>query len=370
MKKALLPLAIAAVATTAQAGTVTTEGSDIELSTNGGLKAATSDGQASVQLGGRIQWDYDATEAEDYGIDNDDLDVRRARLFVQGHYGDWTYKAQFNIAENEGASGGDAEDLYVRYTGFGNLANITVGKQKEPFGLETLTSGNDTSALERSAMSELYTPGRSGGVQLHGKGANWTYGVGVFEADGNGSNDFGDTAFTGRATFAPILSDDMVLHLGAGFTTRDADVDNVPTTTEDVEAYNLELGLTTGPFHAQAEYFDSEVSGDFGDVDRDGYYLQAGWIITGETRPYRDGVFKRVKPAAASGAWEVILRYEDGDGRYSDVGLATVEGNQTTFGVNYYANNNVRLGLSYMTGEEDSTDFEGDELRARVQFVF
>lgn len=368
MKKALLPLAIAAIATTAQAGTITTDGADIKLSTKGGLTAATADGEASVQLGGRIQWDYDATEARDYSIDSEDLDIRRARLFVAGHYGDWAYKAQFNIAESDGAEGGDAEDLYVRYTGFGKLANITVGKQQEPFGLEELTSSKDISVLERSALNERYAPGRSSGLQVHGNGANWTYGIGLFEADGDGSDDMSDTALTGRVTFAPIQSHDMVLHLGTAYTTRDSDGD--PATAGDFDVHSLELALVTGPFHAQAEYFNAEQSNEMADVDFDGYYVQVGWIVTGEARPYKNGVFKRVKPAADSGAWEVVMRYEDGFGKYSDVGLNTVEGEQATLGVNYYVNDNVRLGLSYMSGEEDATGFEGEELRARVQFAF
>jgi phosphate-selective porin OprO/OprP len=366
MKIALLPLAIAGLATTAQAGTVVADGADINFSTKGGLKAATTDGKAAVELGGRIQWDYDATEAEDYNIDREDVDVRRARLFVAGYYGDWAYKAQFNIGESDGADGGDAEDLYVRYTGFGKLANITVGKQKEPFGLQQMISSKDISILERAATTEFYTPARSAGLQVHGKGANWTYGVGAFEADGDGSDDFGDIALTGRVTFAPVQTEAMVAHLGAGYTTRDADLDADPATTEELDIYNLELAMAAGPFHAQAEYFDGELGG----VDRDGWYVQAGWILTGEVRPYRDGVFKRVKPAADSGAWELVLRYEDGFGTYSDVGLTRAEGEQTALGVNYYANQNVRLGLSYMSGEEDATGFEGDELRARVQFTF
>lgn len=373
MKKLLLPLAIASLASTAHAGNVITDGADIKLSTKGGLKAATVDDKASIQLGGRIQWDYDATEAEDYDKDSDDFDVRRARLYVKGHYGDWAYKAQFNIAESDGADGGNAEDLYIRYTGFGKAANITVGKQKEPFGLEEQTSSKDISMLERSAMTEAYAPGRSGGIQLHGKGSMWTYGLGWFEALGDGSDDFGSTALTGRVTVAPIMSDDMVLHLGAGFSTREATEDELdPDYVGDIDIYNVELAFAAGPFHVQGEYFDFEEDGNdvIDDQDGDGYYVQAGWIITGESRPYKDGKFKRVKPSTSAGAWEVVVRYEDGFGKYSDVGLKTTEGEQTSFGINYYANENVRLGLSYMDAEEDETGYEGDELRVRFQFAF
>jgi len=365
MKRKLLSAAmIAATAATANAGSVSTDGEDLVISTKGGLKIATQDKSASFQLGGRLQWDYDATESKDNGTDTTDFDVRRARLFAKGHYGDWAYKAQFNIAES-GDGGGDAEDLYIRYTGFGKAANITVGKQKESFGLEELTSSKDISLLERSAMTEFYAPGRSAGIQLHGKGSNWTYGVGIFEADGDGGNDFDKTAITGRVTFAPINTGSTLVHLGAGVTRRDADVSD-----DEVDTYNVELAGAFGPFHAQAEYFDSEQGQD----ETDGYYVQAGWIITGESRPYKDGTFKRVKPGK-DGAVEVVVRYEDGDGKYSDIGLASSQrdGEQTSVGVNYYANNNVRLGLSYMDGEArgaSGNTFEGDELRARLQFVF
>lgn len=378
MKQALLPLAVTAILSpAAYAGSVLTDGPDIKLSTKGGLSLETADKSASFKIGGRLQWDYDATEVDEVGrqMDTEDFDVRRARVDLLGHFGDWAYKAQFNVAESSGASGGTAEDLYLRYTGFGKQANITVGKQKEPFGLEQLTSSNDISALERSAMTEAYTPGRSGGIQVHGKGPNWTYGVGLFEALGDSSDDFASTALTGRVTFAPLQTATAVLHLGAGFSTREGnDAAQAADFTGDRDVYNLELAFASGPFHAQAEYFELEEDGDralgIDATDGDGYYVQAGWIVTGESRPYQDGAFKRVKPSRDTGAWEVVLRYEEGLGRYSDIGLRSVEGEQYTLGLNYYANDTVRLGLSYMSGEEDVTGWEGEELRARIQFAF
>ena len=179
MSKKYLGLALAiSAASAAQAGTVTSSGKDLVIDTDSGIKVKTSDNSASFQLGGRIQWDYDATRSDDNGVDQTDFDVRRARLYAKGHFGDWAYKTQFNVAESDGAEGGDAEDLYIRYLGFGSAANLTIGKQKEPFGLEELTSSKDMPALERSAMTERYAPGRSGGIQLSGKGDNWTYGIG------------------------------------------------------------------------------------------------------------------------------------------------------------------------------------------------
>ncbi|MBO2672599.1 OprO/OprP family phosphate-selective porin [Shewanella algae] len=338
------------------------------LNTDGGIKVANHDKSATFQLGGRLQFDYDATESKDNQLDTEDFDVRRARLYVKGHVGDWGYKAQFNIAESDGGKGGNAEDLYLSYLGFGKQAQITIGKQAEPFGLERLMSSKDISALERSAMTELHSPGRALGVKLHGVGSNWTYALGVFESDGDGGNDFEHKAMTGRFTYTPYQVGDAVIHLGASYTQRDADVSE-----DEVNGYGLELAASSGPLHLQAEYFGSE----FGDEDLDGFYVQGGWVITGESRPYKQGNFGRVKPGNAYGAWELVLRLEQGDGNYGDIGLdkstQVYDGNMYTLGVNYYADKNVRLGLNYSKGEAEDllgNEFSGSELRARFQYAF
>jgi phosphate-selective porin OprO/OprP len=351
------------LAAATSAGTVTSDGADLVLKTKGGFEVSTVDKQYSFRVGGRLQYDYNksdldggTTTAEDKI--EDQFDVRRARIFVSGDIQDWSYKAQFNIGDDDG---GDAEDLYVRYKGFGKMATITAGKQKMPFGLEELTSSKDISMLERSAITEAYAIGRQEGVQLSGKGNNFTYAIAGFETGGDANeDDFGAAA---RVTFAPVVSDSTVVHLGLAY----KDVE------DGMSAYGLELAGVLGPFHAQAEFVDAD-NGD-GASDTDGYYLQAGWVITGEQRPYKDGKFKRIKPADKNGAIELVARYENGDGNYSDIELdndgdslddATAWG----LGLNWYVNNNVKLGMNYTEGESDTSDEEGEEFRARVQIVF
>jgi phosphate-selective porin OprO/OprP len=114
-----------------------------------------------------------------------------------------------------------------------------------------------------------------------------------------------------------------------------------------------------GPFHIQAEYVDAEFGGD----DLSGYYVQAGYVLTGETRPYSGGKFKRVKPEAKTGAWEVVARYEDGDGDYSDIELGRTDATAYTLGLNWYAHENLRLGVNY-------SDDDGNEFRVRFQLTF
>ncbi|NNC54306.1 MAG: ATPase, partial [Pseudomonadales bacterium] len=141
-----------------QGGTVSSDGADLVLQTKGGLKLGTADKKYSVQLGGRIQYDYNHAELN--GVTGEDqFDTRRARLYVKGKIQDWSFKSQFNV------NGSGVEDLYVRYTGFGKQAMVTAGRNKMPFGLEEMTSSKDISMLERSALTEAYAVGKKDGVQ-------------------------------------------------------------------------------------------------------------------------------------------------------------------------------------------------------------
>ena len=366
MKRKILSVMIAGLAATgANAGTVTSDGDDVIISTKGGFKVQTADKRNSFNIGGRIQWDYDNTDVDGQDeASTNNFDIRRARIFLKGTFEkDWHYKAQFNIDDDGSKSNaGEIEDLYIRYTGWGKAANVTIGNQKEPFGLEQLTSSKDISILERSAMTERHAFGRNTGIQLHGKGSNWTYGIGAFENEMDDEKKGAeDIAITGRITYAPVNEKGNVFHLGAGFTERSG------SNTDTESAYVLEIAGVAGSFHYQGEYFDT----DLGNGDNiDGYYVQAGWILTGESRPYKDGKFKIVKPSGDAGAWEAVVRFEEGDGKYSDVGLGKHDGEQLAIGVNYYPNSAVRIGASWMTGEDDITGEEGDEIRVRFQYVY
>ena len=322
---------------------------EVEVSTKGGLTVKS--GEYEFKFGGRIMYDYN--KAEKNGVtDEDSFGLRRSRVFASGKIGDnWSFKTQFNT------NGDGAEDLYLRYAGFGKAANITIGNQKMPFSLEQMTSSNDISVLERSALTERFSLGRAEGVVLSGElNANQTYAIGVFTDDVNQAEAGDETGFAARYTIAPYTSDNSLLHLG--FAYRDI---------EDASAFGIEAAALSGPFHIQAEYVDAEESGADG---LSAYYIQAGYIITGETRPYSKGAFKRVKPAGKGGAWEVVVRYEDGDGNYSDIELGRTDASAYSLGLNWYPHNNVRFGVNYTEGEDNTGSDEGNEFRVRFQLTF
>lgn len=326
---------------------------EVKVSTKGGLKVTSGDYE--FKFGGRIMYDYNRSEKNGV-VDEDDFDLRRGRVFASGKISkNWKFKTQFNT------NGNGVEDLYLRYTGWGKGANVTIGNQKMPFGLEELTSSKDISVLERSAITERYAVGRAEGVQLHGKGGNQTYAIGFFTDDGKDS----EKGFAARYTIAPMKTDSSVLHFGVAL--KDIDQSS---------AFGLEAAATSGPFHIQAEYVDGEEA-NVNDPETledetslDGYYIQAGYIFTGETRPYKDGKFKRVKPSGKGGAWEAVVRYEDGNGSHSDIELGDTDASAFTVGLNWYAHKNVRLGINYTDGEDNLDNDDGNEFRIRFQLTF
>ncbi len=325
-----------------------TANAEVKVSTKGGLKVTS--GEHEIKIGGRIQYDYNRSELNGE-TDEDEFDARRARLFVSGKVGqDWGYKVNWNV------DGDGFEDLYLRYNGFGKGAIVTVGNQHQAFTLSQLISSKDVGISERPGIVERYLIGRRESVQLHGDFDKLHYAVGLFtEEDSDDSN-----GFAGRVAYAPIKNDQNTIHLG--FSYKD---------TEEQDGFGVEFGAVSGPFHLQSEYFSAdEVNGDGGEDDIDGYYVQAGYFITGEKRPYKNGTFKRPKPNSKRGAWEVVARYEDGDGGFGDIELGNTDATSYALGVNYYATHAVRINASYQAGESNLNDDDGSEFRVRFQVAF
>jgi len=399
-KSNVLGLAVAAViAGQAHAGTVTTDGADIVIKTKGGFEAKTTDGKYSFKIGGRMQLDYndyDGVINKVAGKSGDDLFFRRARLEMKGKANDWGYSLSYNLT-----GGGSIDKLNTTYLGWGKLIQLTLGQQKEFFGLEDTTSSKWITAVERSLPASAFDTGNTVGIKLHGANDMLTYSLGVYKEAIDSDDNSLDTAMTGRVVFRPVYGDDNLVHLGAGFTLRDGSFDELGARLgvrggedktankvkakyntgegDELEAYNIELAAAMGPYHFQAEYFDGEISGPSGiaDLEADGYAVQAGWIVTGESRKYKTGIaaFDKVKPSGKNGAWEVFLRYDTLDVANNDatIDVTGEEGETLTLGVNWYMNSNIKVALNYVDAETDvaiNGEDDGDALVARFQLAF
>ena len=113
------------------------------------------------------------------------------------------------------------------------------------------------------------------------------------------------------------------------------------------------------------------------DADFDGWYLQAGYILTGETRQYKNGVMGGVKPSSivgdgGVGAWELALRYSSLD--LSDAGIDGGEADAMTYGVNWYPTPTLRFSANYVDVlDVDGGPNDNDELsvfQVRSQWAF
>lgn len=375
MKLKLLAVAVAAVISTPAFAE-----SEVKAKAGGGAKFKTDD--VSIKVGGRLMYDIDWFDDEAFTGNTgsgSDSELRRARIYVSGEFGNWEAKVQGDFKDD-----GDTalSDAYIQYNGWDDL-ELVLGKHKEPFGLEEQTSSKDITAIERTMITNALAPGKNYGASLGSFSDEFTWMVGLYDHGDEGGNIA--TGVTGRMTFAPVVTKNQVLHFGAGFRqsrlagneykdadqrleihTADEKVGSGTIVGESITAYNFEVAYAAGPFHAQAEFFDAEVDGGFNaDTDISGYYAQFGYVLTGESRPYSKGKFKRVSPKGENGAWEMF-------GRFSQYEPGSDEADAVTLGLNYYASKAVRVGVNYVMGDmtEGGVNKDGNAIAVRFQYVF
>ncbi|MFN2309058.1 MAG: OprO/OprP family phosphate-selective porin [Gammaproteobacteria bacterium] len=384
MQKQLIAMAVAAALSTA----LVPAQADVKVSTKGGLKVETDDGNFKFGAGGRIH--LDAAFHDDDTTDlKDGTKFRRARLYMDGTlYQDWQFKAQYDFAENSVG----AKDLYIKYKPWG----LTLGQFKQPLSLEELTSSNYITFIERASINNLATSRRVG-IGYNTGADNYSFAASVYGRDvGQSTVDDEGFGFGARLSYAPWASQTGVLHLGvaasmespslgdesARFRARpEANVDGTRlidtgsiADVDDISKYGIEAALVQGPFSLQAEYLATSLSRAAGnpDADFDGYYVFGSWFITGESRPYsaKSGSFGRVKPAAQSGAWEVAARYSNLN--LTDGAIAGGEMKNWTLGVNYYMNANARLMFNYVDVDSEKGTTSNDPgiflMRAQLDF--
>jgi phosphate-selective porin OprO/OprP len=381
----------------------------------------------SVKVIGRLQYDVaafsqNAASVAQAGDMLNGTEFRRARIGVQGdafQVVDYRIEMDFAGVSSFTPAGANPlsfqqtlfKDVYITYKELPYAGNIRVGKFYECFGLETQTSDNYVTFMERSLISGGVGKigDRKPGVMLF----NWneaetaTLSIGAF-AWLSGENpptfptttvydDAGGTAMDMRLTYL-VWYDEATegrgwFHVGANYAYRDIaelapgvvagtarySISQVPeahlgktvvsasfTDTPRMSNFQPEAAFVYGPFSIQSEYLWIWLQRTQNpDAAFDGGYVQLSYFLTGEHRPYlrREGLVGRVIPFenffrvraedgnvyTGKGAWETAYRVS-----YLNLSNAGVLGGRVvdhTLGLTWYLNPYAKILLNYVHSE-------------------
>lgn len=366
------------------------------------LKIESADGLYSFEPYGRVHYDY--TAFGDDALDRaNNAQLRRARLGFRGKLGeDLSYRMEMDFGNEDT----NLRDAFLTYSGF-DPVDIHLGNMKPAIGMEQLTSSNDIGFIERAAVTNAFTRGHVLGAAATSGGDNWSLRTGIYNEDARTNNGTDDEAVSAeaRVTADLLRSSPHVLHVGAGgswrrpnsvgnsvtFSTAPAGTGPLSIVStgaiadvDDAVVYGGELASIFGPLSMQAEYMRADVNlAALSSASFDGWYAQAGYILTGETKPYSgaNGITGRVKPTnpfnlkdGGWGAFEILARYDTLDLNDSDAGILGGEVQQYGLGFNWYLRDNLRLMANYVSVNSDTNavvpDDDPDVYHLRAQWDF
>lgn len=417
-------------------------------SKDGNFKAAINgrlqvDSQVNVNNG--VADGFSGTPALSNSL-NDGVGIRRARLGVEGtFFHDYDYKFEYDFTRGNGTIGAGVTDAFLRWN-YNPAFSVKVGSFKEPFSLEEATSNRYLTFLERNMVVNTFVDNPNTykvgiganfvqprwqiatSLQTEPVGANGASNSSINTNGGsNRNNGSGDTGWevNGRVSGLPWYQDkNKFLHVGASgsyinvnnnfakdgkfnnggfsfisFLNNNVDRSNVLNTgnltasdgskiVDHMTRFGAESALVYGPWSAQAEYIQTNISGHgYNGNTLDGYYGYVSYFLTGESRAYKSktGAWDRLKPnrnfdfhSGGWGAWEVAAGYD-----YIDLNDDVITGGRAStakFGLNWYPNSHFRvmgnfvhvLSLTYPTGKEvrgfSNADLDMFEMRAQVDF--
>ncbi len=346
------------------------------------------DDSVEVSAGGRIQVEASASfpdpALEERFEFEDGVDWRRARLVLNGELLDrFTFKIEHDIASGDIVP----TDVFIEATPNDGAATFRAGHFKEPFSLSIQQSSNSHSFIARPAAVTALAPGRNLGFMVHDRlpGDRVAWAAGAFrDSDGYDMRPGSDWSLTGRLTGLALDGDEgsePLLHLGVTLSHRQPTADAVrlrgragvrlaPRTVDTgwlpadgMRLVGAELAFARNSFWLQGEALSAQVdllpagSPDGRSARFDAGYVEAGWFLTGERKPYSRGsrTFNRLKPKAPApegrGAWELAARWD----RIDLTDGAVPGGGQRSLSValNWYLRGNVRVLANYVSTDPD-----------------
>lgn len=407
----LIKSGVAAALTLAAAGLARAD----VVTTTGGIKVVSSNGDFSAAVGTLVQWDAYVDENDSGstigsgasgGSADDAFRFRRVWITLAGKVYSFHYHLDYDTVSGTLQRAWLEHDLLPH-------GSLFVGQDKPWASLDEIARNPDTPFLERNIVS-------SSGVNAaatYTNGAYYEWNDRAFTDDDNlwlgvsasslhkqGSSTDTITqgsAYNARIAYAPIVEKNLWLHLGASIIDATAATGSSTAGTNALNAsyvygnyYDSDEKLTLasypvsssgarphsratsgelagayGPAYLQAEYDDVALhETGLADNTVTAFSATAAFTLTGETRPYNahDATYGAITPEHGYGAWELAVRYDEArnggsNGVYTGLALAGAKGtlatadkvSLVTVGLNYYVNDHVRFVLDYEHGKVD-----------------
>jgi len=330
---------------------------------------------------GRVEVEYGHFSSSDLlsgdsGFNFRSLRTGMVRLFDNG------LLVKLDIDLTDGDS--NFTDMYVRKSN--KLGMFTIGNQKVAHSFVNQTSRLARTFMEEPLPAEAFGLNRRLGVgwDFHRKriGAHLT----AFGPDLN--TQIGKFGYGARIYTNPTRTRFSMAHIGVSGVRESMDQDarfrarpesRVTDTflvdtkkNPDVDTQSI-FGLETAFAHKnwsiRGEYFYTEWERKTQKTTHfSGYYLQANWVLTGESFQYKQGKFMRIRPDSSRGAWEVATRYSNVN--LNDQDIFGGEERNVTLALNWYGpGNQLRVQSNMIYAEADTV--EGTEspliFQVRVQ---
>jgi len=368
-----------------------------------GLRFKSADGNFKFKLGGRIHADSSFHHGDNF-MDangnpieaNDGTEIRRGRMVFQANFfKDWDYITQVDFADNQVS----VKDMSIKYKGLGFM-EVVVGQHKQAFSRELQESSNDLLFIERSLATAITgtTVDRAIGLNLFSYNDTTTAQLGIYgdTVAANKRKTHADEGWSvsSRITHAPLYDPkgSKIINLGingnyrkpddagdvsgkplklATESTHMSNLNLVSASISNVDNYKMIGGDATavfGPVSFGGEYTHIWIDRKNGEPSLafNGWFGEAAWSLTGESRNFKKGEFNRISPTkefsfskGTWGAWELAVRYSEVDLNHhqfkgGEMALFSV-------GLNWYINQNVRL----MAGYDKTLNIKDSPLRKR-----
>jgi phosphate-selective porin OprO/OprP len=362
----------------------------------------TDDKRNCVALTGRLQFDaggynyHPNSGATNPQQANNGVNARRARIGVLGTFqNDWDYTLILDFGGTQDNTAA-IENAFVTYKGIKGLY-IEGGYLDVPHTLDETTGSFNIMFMERAAPQIIATNIASGdnraafGVRSNG---DWWWAGSYVTGPLSGfpHNTRSPVGATARGVVVPINNAYGSLLLGADaaflFDTGQSPgalpgTHNLTTLNDRIEVridpgtnallntgtianvsgarvLSAEAAGQVGSFYAQGEFFDYTVSrfNGMSDLRFNGGYAQASYVLTGEHRTYNPvaGAYGTISPkrpvewsTGGFGAWELAARFSLVN--LNDQDVFGGELRNTTVGLNWYVNNNIRFTFNWIHGE-------------------